>query len=511
MDPVWLMALAWLFVLVWVSIVIVTQRKHHPRALFILFFAELWERFSYYGMRALLTLYMAKELLYSDEKTMGIYGAYGALVYATPVLGGFLAEKVFGYRWAIVFGGVLMTLGHFVMAVENEFFFFMALALLILGNGFFKPNISSFVGQLYQHEEEKKDKAFTIFYMGINVGAFLAPLTCGLIGEEYGWHYGFGLAGVGMLVGLIVFMWGMRSGQFNHHGLMPDKKPWLGSFKNHWLVVLVSLAMLPVFMEMLQQDELAKEILLILGLIVFAVLFVIALRQEKVQRERLFVVMILAVFSVLFWSFFEQAGSSLTLFTDRNVDRMVNGGTLPVSIFQSVNPFFIIILVPVFTWLWGWLASLKWEPSAPVKFSFGILQLGLGFLALVWGAHGFLNGDGLVPLIFLILAYFLHTTGEMCLSPIGLSLVTKLSPKKMVGFVMGVWFLSVSFAHVVGVYVAQLTSKSGAGVSTSSLSSQESVLVYSGVFENVGLVAIGSAILLFALSPLLKKWMHGVS
>lgn len=498
---------AWVFVIVWISMIILNQRKHHPAALFYLFFTELWERFSYYGMRALLILYMTKGLLVGDSEAYGVYGAYGALVYATPVLGGVLADKFLGFKNSIILGGILMALGHFALAFDP--LFFIALGFLIIGNGFFKPNISSMIGTFYEQGDPRRDSAFTIFYMGINTGAFLTPLTCGFIGETYGWHWGFGLAGIGMVLGLVIFLIGNSRGVFMDKGLSPLKgKP---EAKYNYIIIILAFASVALFSWLVNHHDIAEWSLYILIAGVLIILLVIALLEKKVQRERLIVLMLLFIFSTMFWTFFELAGSSISLFTERNVDRVVLNTTLATSIFQSVNPFFIIVLAPVFAWLWEALAKRGHEPSAPKKFSYALIQLGIGFAILVLGS--FIAGpDARAPLMFLIFAYLLHTTGELCISPIGLSLVTKLSPASIVGFVMGVWLLSSSLAHLVGANISKLTAlpvEEGVGDLTLEMRTK-GLTLYADVFWIIALVAVGSGILLMIVAPALKKWMHGV-
>ena len=506
----------------------------HPAGLFVLFFVEMWERFSFYGMRALLVFYMVKELMYADAEAYAIYGAYGSLVYATPIIGGLLADRLLGYRRAIVLGGVLMTLGHFAMAIEHEVFFYGALGLLILGNGFFKPNISSLVGKLYDEGDERRDGGFTIFYMGINLGALLAPLTCGVIGEVYGWHWGFGLAGVGMLLGLMLFL--AMQGVLGDEGLPPDPGHLHGKLapgvSRELAVWLGSLAVLPLVMALLvpglgaklalwldkfwfmpsaltgllMDQELAGLLLIVFGVVVLGSLLVMAARSPKIERERMFVVLVLIFFSMMFWAFFEQAGSSINMFTDRNVDRFLLGWEIPASSFQSVNPAYIILFAPLFAHLWTWLRRKNLEPSVPVKFALGIIQLGLGFGAFVIGAR-LAGPDGLVPLTFLLLGYLLHTTGELCLSPVGLSMVTKLAPAKVVGLVMGAWFLSSSFAHYLAGIIAQMTSVAG---EVDELAATETLVIYDEIFGQIALIAIAVGAVCLMLSPLLKRWMHGV-
>jgi POT family proton-dependent oligopeptide transporter len=590
----------------------------HPKGLFVLFFVELWERFSFYGMRALLVFYMTKQLLFTDSMSYGIYGAYGSLVYATPVIGGLLADRLLGYRRAIFLGAVLMALGHFAMTFDHEtlsmvlgsmatetgtanqleialggaswtlnttIFFYGALALLIVGNGFFKPNISSLVGSLYdddEMDESKRDGGFTIFYMGINIGALLAPLTCGYIGENFGWHYGFGLAGIGMVAGLLIFVF--FEDVLGEHGYSPypDKLEgefppnteqselfrwagaslaigliaWFGGpaigraietmlrgvmdasgtteymssmfallgflgvelgilaaiftlISNKHATYLGTLVAIPNIAYLVTRHDVMGGLLLLLGVGVLGSLFMHAIKSEKVVRERLFVVLVLIFFSMTFWAFFEQAGSSINLFTDRNVDRVVFGWEIPASIFQGVNPAFIILLGPIFSWMWEQLSKMEVEPSTPVKFGLGIIQLGLGFGVLFLGAS-FAGTDGMVALGFLLMVYMLHTTGELCLSPVGLSMVTKLSPKETVGVVMGAWFLSSSFAHYIAAIFASFAS-APEGESMKQMAPTETLPIYADLFMTIGLIAGVVGLVCLMLSPILKKWMHGVS
>ena len=520
-----LMLFAWVAVGAWVSIIIFSQKKIHPKALFTLFFAEMWERFNFYGMRAILTLYMIKVLFthmsqtQADERAIGIYGAYNALVYLTPVIGGMLADKLLGFRRSIIWGGALMAVGQVMLIFSDSFqlfvtndLFFIGLSLIVVGNGYFKPNISSFLGKFYEQNDPRKDSAFTIFYMGINVGAFLAPITCGYLGETYDWDWGFGLAAAGMLAGLFVFRKNIIN--FENKGLSPKaeflkKKLALGIKPTH-LILLGSILITPLIALLLNVNESVAMILLILGLLVIGyLLYESIFKLDKVAGQRLAVVIILAFFHTLFWAFFEQAGSSLTLFTERNVDRTFFGSELKTSIFQSVNPLFIITLAPVFTWLWGKLTRLKMNPYTPFKFAWGLLQLGLGFGILVLGAKAFVSSAGMVPLIFLVLAYFMHTTGELCLSPVGLSMVTKLSPARIVGFVMGAWFLSISIGHHLAAIIAKLTAapEMSSGEAASPL---VTLPIYTGVYWEGTLLIIGLAILLFLLAYPIRKMMQGI-
>ncbi len=458
---------AWIFCLGWIAFVIFTQRKIHPKALFYLFFVELWERFSYYGMRALLVLYMTSELLdggfgYEDSRAYGVYAAYGALVYSTPLIGGYLAEKVMGYRKAIMWGAILMALGHFAMAFEHYIIFYAALALLILGNGFFKPNISSMIGKFYGEGDPRRDGAFTIFYMGINIGAFLTPLTCGTIGELEGWHYGFSLAGIGMLIGLIIFWFAQKNGALEDKGyqseeaikLNENKK--IAGMKPLNLIYLGSFLVLPIVWGLVYYNYIVEVLLPIIIVAALGYILYISSKMERIAKQRMWVIVTLFFFTAVFWSFFELAGSALTLFTDRNVDKTVFGMELTTTFFIAVNPLFIMLFAPIFSWMWIKMNKSGVEPAAPVKFAGGLILLGLGFLVLNLGSAGAVAGA--IGGIFIVLLYLLHTLGELTLSPVGLSLVTKLSPAKMVGFIMGFWLMSSAVAHQVGAPIARLTS-----------------------------------------------------
>jgi proton-dependent oligopeptide transporter, POT family len=483
----------------------------HPRALAYLLFTETWERFSFYGMKALLVFYLTRAFLFSDKAAYAIYGSYTALVYATPVLGGLLADRLLGFRKAVLLGGVLMALGHFAMAVQNLQVFYAALALLICGNGFFKPNISSLVGRLYGTDDPRRDSAFTIFYMGINLGAFLAPIACGYLGERLGWHWGFGLAGIGMLLGLLVFLRAqpLLVGLAEPPSRPGGRRAFLGLSLEAW-VYLGTLLAVVVAWQLVQHGALVGSLLIGLGVAVFLALCVYLLRlPERIARERLSVALLLTLVSVVFWAFFEQTGTSMSLFTDRNVDRSLFGVELPASQFQSVDGLFILLMAPAFSLLWLYLARRRLEPSTPLKFALGIIQLGLGFAALYIGAETS-RRTGVVPMFWLILCYFLHATGELCLSPIGLSMITKLSPKGMTGVLMGTWFLVYAFAQYVAALIAQLTGVREGGAAAATLpKATDTVMVYGTVFGTIGWVALGVGAILALFSPLIARRMHG--
>ncbi|MEX2316963.1 MAG: oligopeptide:H+ symporter [Pirellulales bacterium] len=706
----------------------------HPVGLYTLFFAEMWERFSYYGMRAILIFYMLKGFLrYSDRETYAVYGAYTALVYMTPFFGGMIADRLLGPRRAVVLGGTLMAAGHLMMTVENTTSFFTALALLIIGNGFFKPNISTMVGSLYPQGSPKRDSGFTIFYMGVNMGAAISPILCSFIGEKYGWHYGFGLATIGMLTGIAVFVapsiisqvtiavvdiiaavnmfivpqyveagsplrnylnWGVlaclilaaaivlylmgrkrpaesglstlllrlviattailtaialiwfspsdiyvlsinsfvalallvaaviawialgRGGLPVNAGAPPDEAALSRSIVGipaEWLTYLGAVAAVPVIALFVcgfapfNNDEpftvipestitsikdsgpVGKAVAVVLhetskpagivlslsGLIAVVYLALQTFKLEVIARHRMYVVLILTFFSMFFWAFFEQAGSSLNNFADRNVNRVVGhertieGGNVGTTIkiqptqqqlgytngnrvftldqlaelreankdnpeftidwtvaadnvgmmvadrddeiaagwFQSVNAVLILVFGLVFTALWAYLGKRGMEPSTPYKFSLGLLQLGLGFAAFWYGATT-ADDRGMVAMVWLFVGYLLHTTGELCLSPVGLSMVSKLSPAFLVSTVMGMWFLATAFSQFLAGIIAQFTSVESVSKAAGVPVPKETLNIFGTVYGQIAIAAAASSIVCFILSPLLTKWMH---
>jgi POT family proton-dependent oligopeptide transporter len=486
----------------------------HPRGLFVLFFAEMWERFSYYGMRALLIFYLVQHWAFSDERGSVIYGAYTALVYITPVIGGYIADRYLGQRKAVMFGAVLLTLGHFFMAFEGDGtlgqdnpminVFWMALSFIIVGSGFLKANISVIVGQLYPRTDVRRDGAYTIFYMGINLGAFLGSLLCGWIGQQYGWKYGFGLAGIGMLLGLVVFVvftpWLLGKGESRDPERLNSR---VMGLKFEWLLYLVGLAAVAAIWLLIQFQELVGGLLLVSGIILIGyVLYVAVLKLPKDDRDRIFAAMILIVGSILFWALFEQAGSSLNLFTDRHVDRSMFGFDVPAATFQSINPLYIILLAPVFAWLWTLLGRRGLEPSAPAKFGLGMVQLGAGFLVLVLGAQA-VGLENPTPVLFIFLIYLLHTMGELCLSPVGLSAMNRLAPAHMASLIMGTWF----FASATGNFAAGLiAAATGAGALHGESEAAKEVVL--DVYNTVGWVAVGVGVFMLLVAPLVKRLMH---
>jgi proton-dependent oligopeptide transporter, POT family len=437
-------------------------RTKHPAGLWLLFFAEMWERFSYYGMRALLVLYMTSQALnYPDKFAKGVvYAGFTALVYAVPVLGGYLADKFIGTGRAIVFGGLLMAAGNFSLSFEgNEIAFYIGLALLCIGNGFFKPNISTTVGRLYAEKDPMRDRGFSVFYQGINLGAFLSPLICGYLGEVHGWKYGFMAAGVGMLLGVVTYMMGRHVVEGHDLPPTPDapKTPLLGMPAN-LTIMFGSFVAVPLCAVMLWKGWIGNLLLPIaIGIYVYCI--AVAVKSDRVTRDRIFMVLILFLCNILFWALFEQAGSSLNTYARDVVNRDIGGVDTLTSWYQSVNAIFIVALAPVFSAIWMALRKIKKMPSIPAKFGLGIIQLGVGYYILVVGAEH-VDGTGRVLAMWLILCYLLHTTGELCLSPVGLSAVTKLCPTSRVGFFMGAWFLSIAIANFLGGKIATLTGDS---------------------------------------------------
>ncbi len=478
----------------------------HPRGLFVLFFAEMWERFSYYGMRALLIFYLVQHWMYSDSEASVIYGAYTALVYIAPVVGGYLADHYLGQRKAVVFGAILLTFGHFLMAFEGDGgqsaaeinIFWLALSFIIVGSGFLKANISVMVGQLYPRTDIRRDPAYTIFYIGINLGAALGAIIAGWLGQTYGWAYGFGAAGVGMLLGLVVFVLGkpLLMGRGEAQDPARLQRPVFG-IKFEWLLYLLSFLAVGVVWLLIQYQAVVGFLLMGTGaLLVGYVLYQSVFKLEREERHRIYAALYLIFGSILFWSLFEQAGSSLNLFTDRSVDRTIFGFEVQASVFQSINSIYIVTLGPVFAILWMWLAKRGWEPSAPTKFGLAVVQVGLGFLVLVAGSAA--AGPGaLTPVLFIFLVYLLHTTGELCLSPVGLSAMNRLTPAHMASLMMGTWFFASATGNFAAGLIAAATGGEGGGV--------ERVME---VYSNVGWLAVGVGVVMIFVAPLIRRLMH---
>ncbi len=557
----------------------------HPKGLAVLFFTEMWERFSFYGMRAMLTLYLIQHFIIGPREAQGIYAAYGSLVYLMPVIGGLIADRYLGSRKAVTIGAILLVLGHFGMAFEGsgsrqyislggdryeivadgrgenrqldlvtpsgektrvefsgeamtiadgarfglptsiaegsyqesvvqEPFYvqvlYLSLALIIVGVGFLKANISTIVGAIYAKTDTRRDQGFTIFYMGINLGSLLATALCTWLGFTYGWRYGFGLAGFGMLAGLATFLWGQKYlyGKAEPRDPIAIQRKIAGPISIEALIYILGLlAVIPMWLLIGQHDLVTTTLSIGAPLIFLAMFLWVGSALKGHERSRMFVALILIVFSVLFWTLFEQAGSSLTLYADQNTDLSVFGlFSINAGQTQLFNPGLIVLLGPVFAGLWAWLARRRLEPSTAAKFGLGIVQVGLGFLILVVGITHFVGGDFRVPLIWLFLAYLLHTTGELCLSPVGLSMITRLSVARVVGLMMGVWFLSSALAHTLAGLIAQSTSSDTVAGIVKDPELQLSN--YASVFQTIGWIGVGIGVVLILLSPWLTRWMH---
>ena len=461
---------------------VVQQKKGHPKGLYLLFFTEMWERFSYYGMRAILILYLTKKFIEGglgmDEKyAMLLYGYFTGFVYFTPLIGGWLADRYLGKRLAVTIGGITMMLGQFTLfGLNSTTGLYIGLLLLIIGNGFFKPNISTLVGGLYKDGDSRRDAAFTIFYMGINLGAMIAPLVIGVVTDNmfattnedgsisYGYRYGFLVSGIGMLLGQVIF------------NLLGTK--YLGDLGTKPVGAVSDTEVAKVQKSI--NPETGKEL------------------DEKDEKQRISVIFILLIFAVFFWAGFEQAGSSLSLYTDKYIDRSIGSFEIPTSWFQSVNPLFIVTLAPLFTLFWA--SPIGRRLTTPVKMGIGMIILGAGFLFMIGAvAERSANGDvddvnNKAALMWLIMTYLLHTIGELCISPVGLSVVTKLSPPKLASVLMAVWMLSSFFANIVGGYIASYVETMGAG----------EVFTYIAGFVSV------CGVLLILLNKVILKLMHGV-
>lgn len=478
-----------------------------------LFFSEMWERFCYYGMRVLLTLYLVKSLMKGDSEAALLYGAYTGLVYAAPILGGKMADRFLGYRYAVMLGAILMAIGEFLILGGNDQFLLIGMGTLIVGNGYFKANISTIVGNLYKDGDPRRDSGFTIFYIGINIGALLATTVVAYVGETYGFDKGFALAGIGMIAGLLIFYFGRDTySAARNLGITDEgKKKAIGPLNYAQAITIGSLFLIPLCYYLILNNSWLDYILL--GLFVYIAWSMIsagakedAAKNVSIWRDRMIALIIFMIINVAFWACFEQAGTSLTLFADRNVDREIMGWVMPASMTQFFNPFFIIVFGSIFSVMWVKLAAIGKNPSIPMKFALGILQLGAGFL-LTKVALGFANEAFQVPLLTLLFLYLLHTTGELFLSPIGLSMVTKLAPNTITGTAMGAWFLSFAIANYVGGKIASLTGGHG-GEDT--LSAAEGLEKYTTVFSNIGFILLGIALLIALFNKPLKKLMHGV-
>ncbi len=418
--------------------------KNNPHSLTTLFFTEMWERFSYYGMRALLVLYLVNSQNYSESDALHIYAVYTGLVYLTPLIGGYLADRFLGSQKAIFIGGLTMMIGHFLMAFPN--FLYLAIGMLIIGNGYFKPNISTLLGRLYKPDDVRRDSGFSIFYVGINLGAFLAPLIVGYVGETINWHYGFAIAGFGMLAGLIQFYIGQNKiikEDISSQSKKLNPADW-------GIITLVSLINLPLILVILELNQIINDFFFeILAILIILIFFYFITKKKqllavKKDIKRIAYIGILSIFVIFFWMGFEQAGGSLTLFANNSVDRNFLGFVIPASFFQSINPLIIILIGPMIANFWLSVDRSKNKINTSQKMGLGLLLLASGFFLIMLVNN---SSETSISLWWLVGVYFLHTMGELCLSPIGLSMVSKVSPKKIASLMMGFWFLSSAVAN----------------------------------------------------------------
>lgn len=484
-------------------------QQGHPKGLYVLFMAEMWERFCYYGMRGLLTLYLIKVLLYQQSDAYLVYGAYTALVYLAPVIAGKVADSIIGYRKAVIFGALLMALGEFVILGGTTDALFWGMGFLIVGNGYFKANISSIVGKLYDEGDERRDSGFTIFYIGINIGALLATTICVYVGETYGFKYGFALAGFGMLLGLLFFLLGQK--HFIEKALPPFpeklKEKVLGFLPREYAVYIISILVVPGIYLLVNHNSFVGYLLGLVALGAIIYLLIEGKKGGKVLMDRMILFIILCILNIVFWALFEQAGTSLTVFADTNVDRGILGFEMTAGNTQFFNPLFIILFGSIFSMMWIKLSKIGMNPSIPMKFGLGIIQLGLGYLVVLLGNE--FAVEYRVPIWTLAFLYMLHTTGELFISPIGLSMVTKLAPAHLTGTLMGVWFLSFAGSNYVAGFLATLTGASH-GESGVAMTQAESLANYVDVYSTMGYAAIGIGVLLCLASPLLNKLLHGI-
>ncbi|MFT4512794.1 MAG: POT family proton-dependent oligopeptide transporter [Planctomycetota bacterium] len=492
--------------------------KGHPPGLYMMFFAEMWERFCYYGMRALLALYVVQQFHKPQEEASLSFGAFTALVYATGIFGGYVADRVIGYRRSIILGGLVMAAGEFCLLVPTEPMFLLGLAGIVVGNGLFKPNISTLVGKMYEQGDPRRDSGFTIFYMGINIGALMAPLVCVAVSYWMGtpafevdgvtaimkdgaqvitpdYRWGFGMAGAGMLLGIGVFAAG--GALLQGKGGVPVGKE---GFKWTAITTLCCLALTPCIYLLLAYKEVAGYLLLTLSGAMIAFLIYSGMKLGSVVSQRLTALIILLFVNALFWACFEQAGNSLNFFAQDHVGEQ---GGFKFEWFQSVNPVYIIAIAPVFAWLWVYLAKRNKNPSIPAKFGLGLIQVGLGFAVCLLAISSFeSNSTGMFLSLFLV--YLFHTTGELCVSPVGLSMVTKLAPAHMTGMVMGAWFLSISMGNYVAGIFSALAGEGAPEGEGAPLSG------YTGAYTPILYMSVGAGIVLLLLAKPINKLMHGV-
>lgn len=475
-------------------------RHGQPKGLYLLFFTELWERFGFYMVQTILVLYMSKGLSYSDSKSYLLYGAFSSMLYLTPVIGGYIADRFIGFRQSIILGAILFIIGYGLMAIEDTQALFLGLSVVIVANGFFKPNVSSIVGDLYTADDPRRDGGFTLFYMGINVGSLIPPIFAGALVAAYHWGSGFLVASLGMVISLITFLAGKKrigtAGETpSTSHLLKSHSVKIGFYLLLFVGILVSIGVLHL---LLYHPKEANLILILASLGIIAAVLFFLFKELPEQRRRMIACLILILISVGFWAIYNQTFTSLMLFADRNMSKEWLGMTIDAEFTQFYNPFFIILLSPLLSWLWVRLDEKGKNPSTPLKFSFGVLFMAIGFFVLGAGVLYF-NKGGLASPWWLILSYFIQTCGELLISPIGLAMVTRLSPKHLVGMMMGVWFLTQSAAFAIGGGLATISDvpKNVTGIA--------SLKIYAHAFFVYGSISFALAILSFILIPYLKR------
>jgi len=493
----------------------------HPRGLGLLFITEMWERFSYYGMRAILILYLTQALHWNTARAANLYGTYTMLVFLTPLIGGYLADRIIGTRRSLVIGGIVIAAGHFCLAVPSMTMFYTGLTLIIIGTGFFKPNVSTMVGQIYADGDSRRDAGFTIFYVGINTGAFLGGLVCGYLADQTrfgdkGWHWGFGAAGVGMILGLIVYVTfrdkylpgiGVRAAKLLPGVAAPivakDSK-----VARHALIGVVAGVAISVLLGGF--DPLSAFISATIG----AALAVTILGSHGEERKHVIAIFIVAFFVVVFWACYEQAGSSMNLFAANNTDLQVGSFHIPSAWSQNVNPAVIMIFAPVFAWIWMKLHKIGREPSTAAKMVIGLALLAFGFVFMVIGGQRADNG-ALVSPLWLVAAFTFHTWGELCLSPVGLSYVTKVAPVRFASLLMGVWFLAQAAAEKIAGTIAELTPIPGQPAAAPRGGFlgmlQHTALTNHGFYTIFLVMALAASVLMIFFVPTLKRLTSAVS
>jgi proton-dependent oligopeptide transporter, POT family len=480
-----------------------SQTLGQPKGLYFLFTVELWERYAFYTVNGLLILYLTKALLFSDDKAYSLFAAFSALIWLTPSIGGFLADRFFGFRKILMIGGILLIIGYALLALHRQSTFYLAMSFLLIGNGFFKPCIEGLLGTLYEGAKDpRRDSGFTIYYMGINIGGMLGPIISGFLAAQFGWEIGFLAASLGMLIGLLIFIFGRK--HLGNRGLAPELRipnqyqfllP-LQVFLQYGLIVAVIIAGYFLLLHV----SYANITVELLGSLILIAYFVSAFRQDKASRQKMLACLGLVLFSIAFWTLYQQAPMSVNLFTERNVDRVFFGYTIPTVMFQSLNPIFIVFFTPIMNAFWNEIARRRWFMSTAMKFVWGIFLMGLGFLVLNWSVT--FSNDGIVSVSWLIASYMLQSVGELALSPIGLSMMTGMAPKNTIGLMIGTWYLASAASNAIAGIVAKFSS-----IPEGNMPVIASAHIYAKAFAWYGGCAISVAFIGLLCVPLLSRMM----